>query len=177
MIPSPWSKSARPCSKDFDRIIYLTSKTWDSRPGERCMALQVKIASFFGVLEYWSVGKSKSPYFNLNLSFHYSITPQLHHSSRLPQGGKSMEVPSGVVQRRVLWVRSLSFKRIEHEATISPWKPQEMPLWPQPRFLVRRRGGGGVLLGLQKKPHRSVLPLSWSAAAERWGRGLKLEKK
>jgi hypothetical protein len=31
----------------------------------------------------------------LNWSFHYSITPPLHHSSRLPQGGKRMEAPSG----------------------------------------------------------------------------------
>ena len=46
------------------------------------------------MLEYWSVGKSEIPNFNLNWSFHYSITPPLHHSSRLPQGGKSMEAPS-----------------------------------------------------------------------------------
>ena len=48
-----------------------------------------------GVLEYWSVGKSKSYNSNLKGSFHYSITPQLHHSSRLLHGGKSMEEPSG----------------------------------------------------------------------------------
>jgi hypothetical protein len=59
------------------------------------MALPVKIASCLGVLEYWSVGKSESPNFNLNESFHYSITPPLHHSSRLPQGGKTIETPSG----------------------------------------------------------------------------------
>jgi hypothetical protein len=49
------------------------------------------------VLEYWSVGKSKSPNFNLNWFFHYSITPPLHHSSRLPKGGKTIEAPSGAV--------------------------------------------------------------------------------
>jgi hypothetical protein len=31
----------------------------------------------------------------LHWSFHYSITPPLHHSSRLPQVGKSMGAPSG----------------------------------------------------------------------------------
>jgi len=43
-------------------------------------------------LECW---KNESPNFNLNESFHYSITPPLHHSSRLPQGGKTIEAPSG----------------------------------------------------------------------------------
>ena len=51
-------------------------------------------SSCFGVLEYWSVGKNKSPNFNLNWFLHYSITPQLHHSSKLRQEGKSMEAPS-----------------------------------------------------------------------------------
>jgi hypothetical protein len=31
----------------------------------------------------------------LNWFLHYSITPPLHHSSGLAQGGKSMEAPSG----------------------------------------------------------------------------------
>ena len=48
-----------------------------------------------GILEYWSLGKSKSPNFNLNWFFHYSITPPHHYSRRLPQGGKTIEVPSG----------------------------------------------------------------------------------
>ena len=47
-----------------------------------------------GVLEYWSVGKNESPNFNLNWSFRYSITPPLHHSSRPPQGGKTVEAAS-----------------------------------------------------------------------------------
>ncbi len=34
-----------------------------------------------GVLEYWSVGKSESPNFTLNWSFHYSITPPLQQSA------------------------------------------------------------------------------------------------
>ena len=54
------------------------------------MAVPVKIASCFGVLEYWSVGKSESPNFNLNWSFHYSITP-----ADCRMRGKSIESPSG----------------------------------------------------------------------------------
>jgi hypothetical protein len=42
-----------------------------------------------GVLEYWSVGKSQSSIFNLSRFFQYSITPALHHSSRLPLEGKT----------------------------------------------------------------------------------------
>ena len=38
-----------------------------------------------GVLEYW---ESQSPNFNLDYSFHYSITPPLHYSSRLSDEGK-----------------------------------------------------------------------------------------
>jgi hypothetical protein len=34
-----------------------------------------------GVLEYWSVGKSESPNFNLNESFHYSIIPSLQQTA------------------------------------------------------------------------------------------------
>ncbi len=45
-----------------------------------------------GVLECW---QKRKPEFYLNWSSHYSITPQLHHSSRLPQGGKSVEARSG----------------------------------------------------------------------------------
>ena len=61
------------------------------------MALPVQVRA---LLEYWSIGvlecwKKGKPEFNLNRSFHYSITPPLHHSSRLEQGGKSMEAPSG----------------------------------------------------------------------------------
>ena len=59
-------------------------------------------------MEYWSVGvlecwqKSKSE-FNLNWSLHYSITPPLHHSSRLPQGGKSVEASSASVKSQIFW--------------------------------------------------------------------------
>jgi len=38
-----------------------------------------------GALEYWSVGKSQDQNFDQNN--HYSITPQLHYSSRLPHEG------------------------------------------------------------------------------------------
>ena len=74
-----------------------TSKTWSLGAGQSSMALPVQMASYFGVLEYWSIGvlAKRKPTFNLNWSFHYSITPPLHHSSRLPQGGKSMGAPSG----------------------------------------------------------------------------------
>ena len=45
------------------------------------------------VLEYWSAGKSEGQNFNLNWFFHYSITPPLHHSRRLPQKGKEYSSP------------------------------------------------------------------------------------
>ena len=54
-------------------------------------------ASSLGVLEYWSIGvlAKRKLTFDLNWSFHYSTTPPLHHSRRLPQVGKSMGAPSG----------------------------------------------------------------------------------
>ena len=48
-----------------------------------------------GAMEYWSVGKSERPNFNLNEFFHYSITPQLHYSRRLPHEGKTSRTSSG----------------------------------------------------------------------------------
>ena len=60
------------------------------------MTLPVKIAGYFGVLGYWSVGKRQSPKLKLNESFHYSITPSLHYSSRLPLEKKTVEIPAGV---------------------------------------------------------------------------------
>jgi hypothetical protein len=39
-------------------LFTLKSKTWCSGPGQKFLALPVKIVSCFGVLEYWSVGKS-----------------------------------------------------------------------------------------------------------------------
>jgi hypothetical protein len=45
---------------------------------------------------FWSTGvlvKAKAGNFNSDWSFHYFITPPLHHSSRLPQEGKTIEVP------------------------------------------------------------------------------------
>jgi hypothetical protein len=61
------------------------------------MALPVHVATCFGVLEYWRIGvlAKRKLTFTLNWSFYYSITPPLHHSSRLPQVGKSMGAPSG----------------------------------------------------------------------------------
>ena len=74
--------------------LYSTRKTWFLRPGRSSMVLPIQVRA---VLEYWSIGvlaKTKA-HNKLNWSFHYSITPPLHHSSRLPQGGKSMGGPSG----------------------------------------------------------------------------------
>jgi hypothetical protein len=61
-------------------------------------------ASSLGVLEYWSVGKSESP--NLTCIGPF-ITPPLHHSSRLPQGGKSVGPAQGALPSRVPWVSIL----------------------------------------------------------------------
>jgi len=61
------------------------------------MAVPGKIASYSGVLEYWSVGESDSPNISLNEFSHCSITPPLHHSRRPSQGGKSTEAPSEVI--------------------------------------------------------------------------------
>jgi hypothetical protein len=46
-----------------------------------------------GVLEYWSASKSEGQNFKLNWFFHYSITPPLHHSRRLPEEGKEHSNP------------------------------------------------------------------------------------
>ena len=88
-----WSSS----SYTSELILYSTSKTWSLGPGQSSMTLLVLVATCFGVLEYWTIGvlAKRKPTFNLNFSFHYSITPPLHHSSRLPQIGKSMGAPSG----------------------------------------------------------------------------------
>jgi hypothetical protein len=45
-----------------------------------------------GLLQYWSVGKGESPNFNLNESFHYSITPPLQQTAA---GGKTIEAFPG----------------------------------------------------------------------------------
>ena len=79
------------------RLFYSASKTWSLGPGQNTMALPVQVRT---LLEYWSIGvlecwQKQKPEFILHCSFHYSITPPLHHSSRLPLGGKTMEAPSG----------------------------------------------------------------------------------
>ena len=43
------------------------------------LSLSVKMASSFGVLDYWSVGKRQNRKSNLNRFFHYSTTPLLQH--------------------------------------------------------------------------------------------------
>ena len=37
-------------------MVYSTLKTWSLGPGQSPVALPIKIASCFGVLEYWSIG-------------------------------------------------------------------------------------------------------------------------
>jgi hypothetical protein len=72
------------------------------------MVLPVKIASCFGVLEHWSVGKDKGLNFNLNWFFsllHYSTTPLLQHT--VASGERPLKPPQGIAQRWVLWARIL----------------------------------------------------------------------
>ena len=75
--------------------------------GQSCRAWSVKMASVFGVLEYWSIEKSWSSNFNLNN--HYSITPPLHYSSRLPRVVKMIEASSWVGAHRSCY----SFLRLD----------------------------------------------------------------
>jgi hypothetical protein len=70
------------------------------------MALPVKIESFFGVLEYWSVGKSESPNFKLNWSFsllHYSTTASLQQTAAREE--RPLKPPQEASQSRILWAR------------------------------------------------------------------------
>jgi hypothetical protein len=62
------------------------------------MALPVKMASYFGVLEYRSIGvlenfKAQIP--TEICPYHYSITPPLHYPSGIPHQGKTLKAPSG----------------------------------------------------------------------------------
>ena len=56
----------------YVRIINLTihfirlQETLSFAPGQISMASPVTLTSGFGVLEYWSAGKSQSPSFNMN---------------------------------------------------------------------------------------------------------------
>jgi hypothetical protein len=73
------------------------------------MALPLQVRT---ILKYWSFGvlecwQKRKPEFSLHYFFHYSITPPRHHSSRLPQGGKTMEAPSGGSAKPGLPRRSL----------------------------------------------------------------------
>jgi hypothetical protein len=70
------------------------------------MTLQVKIASCSwstGVLEYWSVGKSQSPNFKVNESFHYSITPV----ARRKRGETTVTTSFGSLQVVTVWQPTL----------------------------------------------------------------------
>jgi hypothetical protein len=54
-------------------VFYSRSKTWSSGPGQSSMALPVKIANCFGVLDFM---KSQAPSTKLqtNLKFQYQMT-------------------------------------------------------------------------------------------------------
>jgi hypothetical protein len=58
------------------------------------IALPVKIASCFGVLEYWIIGVLQKAGRTISTSDSPFITPSLHYSSRLSHEGKTSEVPS-----------------------------------------------------------------------------------
>jgi hypothetical protein len=65
------------------------------------MDLPVQVATCFGVLEYWSIGvlAKQKPTFNLNWSFHYSITPlgcrKLERVMGAPAEGSAKPGPLG----------------------------------------------------------------------------------
>jgi hypothetical protein len=112
---------------------------------------------------FWSTGvpesmKSQTPSTKqqTNLKFQYQMTKTglefLVTTADCLKWVKTIEAPQGAAQSRILYL----IKRIEYEATISPGNAQALPLWPQPRFLVRRRGRG-LLLGLQQKISRLSL--------------------
>jgi hypothetical protein len=67
-----------------------------------------------GVLEHWSVGKSESPNFNLDWSFHYSTTPSIQQTAA--RGERAFKPPQGAAQSlvlgaRVFFVGQLAFER------------------------------------------------------------------
>jgi len=60
------------------------------------MALPLKIVSYLGVLEYWSVEvleKAKAAISTLSI-YHYSITPLLHYSSKVPDEEETLKAKS-----------------------------------------------------------------------------------
>jgi hypothetical protein len=62
------------------------------------MALPVKIASGFGVLEYWSIGVLEKAKAQISTCIGLLITPLLHHSitpGDCRKRGKTIQAPSG----------------------------------------------------------------------------------
>ena len=113
-------------------IFYSTSKTLSLGPvsdfalrGSALNGFAGKDCELFwstGVLEYWSVGKSESPHFNLNWFFsllHYSTTPSLQQTAasgkeyRGPLRGSPKLGPWG----RILYYTSL-FRREKSWSTL-----------------------------------------------------------
>jgi len=67
------------------------------------MALQVKIASCFGVPEYWSIGVLGKAKALISIRIGPFITPLLNHSitpADYRKGGKTVEAPSGGSSKR-----------------------------------------------------------------------------
>ena len=76
--------------------IYSRLKTWSFGPGQSSKALLIKVASSFGVLECWSVGRSENPEFQLGLvlsALHYSTTPSLQKTAAKTE--RSLKLPWG----------------------------------------------------------------------------------
>ena len=79
-------KMVLPQLSNMENLILRTRSEFNNSVGIEC-----ELCWSTGVLECW---QKRKPKFYLNWSSHYSITPPLHHSCRLPQGGKSMGAPS-----------------------------------------------------------------------------------
>jgi hypothetical protein len=84
----------------IENLVFRARSEFDDFAGKDC-----EVFWGTGVLEYWSVGKSESPNFRLNGSFHYSITPPLQQTCR--KGERPLRPPQGVAQSRVLRARIL----------------------------------------------------------------------
>ena len=88
-----WISNILDTDKSDQFYIYSRSKTWSFGPGQSSIALPVRIAVCFVVLDYWSIGvlaKANTTNFNLNWSFHSSIVPADRCKRR-----KIIEAPSG----------------------------------------------------------------------------------
>ena len=76
------------------------------------MALPVKVASCFGVLEHWSIGVLEKAKAQISTRMGPFITPLLHHSITPADflcGERLLKSPREAAQSRFLWVRILYF--------------------------------------------------------------------